>query len=740
MRWTWVWVGLVAAALVGTLAAVWWHSGETTAATLAAVVAAVLAATGPLAGWLPTKAATLGTIDDRLARLATVVRVQWEQEANVRQLDDPQPIAVRWKAADPRLADHAEVIANGRPMRRGPKHTGRLEKVVDEFMRLPRRRLVVIGEPGAGKTGVLLLLVLGLLARRTPADPVPVLFSLASWDPARTSFPQWLARHLSDEYPFVRPDEAQAIVEARRVLPLLDGLDELPQGAMAAAVAMINGAGLERPLVVASRTREFARAVHAGDVLTGAAVVELEPVRPKLAERYLRLTTPPDRVARWEPVFAELRRGPSSPLAAALSTPLTVTLARTVYALDRSAEPAELVRCPSREAIEDRLLDALVPALYAGPTRWSADRACAWLAFLARHLSRRGTHDLAWWELAPGRTIGQIARAGGLGFAVGLMAGAVNQMAGAAGFSLSAPVGFGVTAGDLAGPLSWLLVDPNCPCPAFPWAPARSSGFDIVSEILIVFAAAIWTSLLSSIGGAVAVGLSRVGLGALRGPSRLALRIDRSFLQRLLIGAVIGLLLGLLSALAYSLQSSVQDALNSWEFGQPAKHVGLPRPDVVIATLMADPLTVATGLWVGVGFGVVIGLVKPSERPPTPASSLGSNRLVSVITLVVVGLSFVPVWAEVWGYGVISIDGFVFGLHGGPPLGLIEGLPFALGMAAVLPWGRYQLTHLWLALRGRLPWRLFAFLADAHQRGVLRQVGGDYQFRHARLQDWLASP
>lgn len=43
-------------------------------------------------------------------------------------------------------------------------------------MRLPRRRLVLIGEPGAGKSGVLLLLTLGLLARRTPTDPVPVLF------------------------------------------------------------------------------------------------------------------------------------------------------------------------------------------------------------------------------------------------------------------------------------------------------------------------------------------------------------------------------------------------------------------------------------------------------------------------------------------------------------------------------------------------------------------------------------
>jgi hypothetical protein len=43
-----------------------------------------------------------------------------------------------------------------------------------------------------------------------------------------------------------------------------------------------------------------------------------------------------------------------------------------------------------------------------------------------------------------------------------------------------------------------------------------------------------------------------------------------------------------------------------------------------------------------------------------------------------------------------------------------------------------------LPLHGRLPWALTAFLDDASRRGVLRQVGAVYQFRHARLQAHLA--
>ena len=39
----------------------------------------------------------------------------------------------------------------------------------------------------------------------------------------------------------------------------------------------------------------------------------------------------------------------------------------------------------------------------------------------------------------------------------------------------------------------------------------------------------------------------------------------------------------------------------------------------------------------------------------------------------------------------------------------------------------------WLAAGGRIPWHTMAFLADASRRGVLRQVGAAYQFRHVRL-------
>jgi hypothetical protein len=77
-----------------------------------------------------------------------------------------------------------------------------------------------------------------------------------------------------------------------------------------------------------------------------------------------------------------------------------------------------------------------------------------------------------------------------------------------------------------------------------------------------------------------------------------------------------------------------------------------------------------------------------------------------------------------WSWTGRFAGGFMLGLVGG----LLGGLPERA-------WGWFGVARCWLALRGRLPWRLMASLDDAHRRGVLRQAGAVYQFRHARLQD-----
>ncbi len=91
--------------------------------------------------------------------------------------------------------------------------------------------------------------------------------------------------------------------------------------------------------------------------------------------------------------------------------------------------------------------------------------------------------------------------------------------------------------------------------------------------------------------------------------------------------------------------------------------------------------------------------------------------------------------------GVLQFEPADTGSHtilGLAAYGVTGGLTCGCGGVLSRAWGAYAVSRIWLALRGYQPWRLMRFLDDAHRRGVLRQSGAVYQFRHARVQDHLA--
>jgi len=74
-----------------------------------------------------------------------------------------------------------------------------------------------------------------LLDTRTQDEPVPVLVSIAGWDTStHPRLQDWMAARLGQDYPGLRaPGLGDAmprcLAELGHVLPILDGLDELPQ-------------------------------------------------------------------------------------------------------------------------------------------------------------------------------------------------------------------------------------------------------------------------------------------------------------------------------------------------------------------------------------------------------------------------------------------------------------------------------------------------------------------------------
>jgi hypothetical protein len=391
--------------------------------------------------WLPARSFDFTDVDFAGAadQLAVAVQAQWAYESKALRIFSPYALAVSWLAADSAVAASWDSLVTwaesplfeGRRSHLGfgydrtgqrrtpPPHmwaagpdglAGSGDDLPDVLNRAPTGRLVVLGEPGAGKTVLMIRLVLQLLepGRRQAGGPVPVLFSLASWNPASDLF-DWLATQLAQDYPFLavpisgmRRDFTLAswLLLEDRILPVLDGLDEIPDVARARAVHEMTWT-ITRPVVVTCRTQEYLAIARTAGIPLPWAAVQLLPVTADVVADYLRDSVLDEgQPSPWDEVIARLRI--SGPLNQALSTPLMVGLARDIYSLNRGPDPSELLELPSSESVQLRLLDAFTPAAFRRrrAIAWpSSVRAERWLTYLAAYLQAQETTDLAWWEL-----------------------------------------------------------------------------------------------------------------------------------------------------------------------------------------------------------------------------------------------------------------------------------------------------------------------------------------------------
>ncbi|HEX9335371.1 MAG TPA: TIR domain-containing protein [Pseudonocardiaceae bacterium] len=660
------------------------------------------------------------TKQDILARtasqLAAAVGAHWQHEEERRKIQDPVPLPVRWRPADEILTDHPKNILRARAGQPADPLdvSGNLDQIADVYQRIPSRRLVVLGRAGSGKTILALRFVLDLLDIRTPGDPVPVIFSMGSWNPAVLSLEGWLISQLIRDHPGLakvgtdKATLAAELVRARWILPVLDGFDEIAEDLRDGALRELSATN--RPLVLTSRPGEYTAAVPGTRGLTLAAVIELtdltlDDVADYLPRTAARLVLPGTDVATttWDPVLGRLSSDPESPaavnLSRALTTPLMVALARTIYsdAADRSATTLlDTTRFSTSAILEEHLLSSFIPSVYRlrpgnqhtrRPRHWNPERAQRWLGYLAGHLHQLGTRDLSWWEL--GTTMRRSSRALVIAFLAGMTFAVVTAIG-------NIPV-------DVVG---------------------TRLGLDFALRRGLV------VGLLHGLVGGLAFGLMywfADGSETLK-PSPVRIRLFggvRQMRPRLLPRVLWGIALGIAVALALVLLDRVVVARLNLDDG-----LGGGLMSVIEFTAE-----------VGIGAGLVLGIIAWLEAPiditsaVSPADLLKSTRTNVVFHMLV--------WALVLGLeaGLVTSftasplrsleTGLVFALEGA----FAGGLGYGLGLTA---WGQWvALARIWLPLTRRLPWRLIAFLDDACQQGVLRQAGAIYQFRHARLQDHL---
>ncbi|MYT34349.1 MULTISPECIES: XRE family transcriptional regulator [unclassified Streptomyces] len=675
-----------------------------------------------------------GSVDDELAQkadlLAHEVRARLQREVAELRLRDRDSLPVRWQPVP------GNVLGRGEDIRKAPAGAtdappldlaGSLDEITaGGHEQADSPWLLVLGRGGSGKSALALRFALTRLKarRRAREAPVPVIFSLGSWNPQTTLLRNWLINRLERDQSFLaeagptgNKTWAATLVDADYVLPILDGFDEIAIGLRKDALIALNSCDF--PLLVTSRRAEIEAVREEAKVVPSAAAIELIDLNLDDSVNYLQEatgTTLPESMdvaprTGWAYVLRELRRRPhtqaAANLGAVLTTPLMVTLARFVY--ESELDPSDLLKPEkfgTREALEKHLLDIFIPTAYkrflsdepaAGEhRRWDAERAQHWLRYLAAHLTELKTPDIEWWRLGTTVKLRWLMLRVGVtvGIASGLVAGLVN---GAEDGLLYGPA-VGFMAASLTGPVNGL-------------------GLGLTFGLMHGF-----VTKMKVGGPKFEPSLMEIRLrGWTKNGTKARLR--ESFRPRVAGGLAGGLLFGLL-----------------WALGGAALMALLGVPGPMIALSAGEELAVGIGLGFAMGLVAALGagfetVIPREEREEfaLPSVLLNTNRATVLKQILTIGLVIGS------GYGILFglvVNSAVFGLGAG----LVAGSMIALGVGTMTAWGRWVvLARIWLPLSGWLPRDLDAFLQDACERKVLRQVGTVYQFRHAQLRDHLCA-
>ena len=638
--------------------------------------------------------------------LADRVRRQLEDEQRQDSVTDPLPIPVRWSTGWQYPADHWGNVRGDRGHSEAIPLSGMIDGVASLFASVPSGRLVVLGEGGAGKSVLVRALALALLERRRPDDLIPVVFRISAWEPTRTSLRDWMTAQLVESYPALKakaarrgPTMASRLVRGPYILPILDGLDELAPSIRSAALPALNRSlNRDDPLVLTSRPAEYIEAAQGGDVLTGAAVIELQSLTVADLAAYLPRTTRPylrrALETKWDQVLAHLHvptpAGNSAALQEVLATPLMASMARLIYS-DTEADPAELldiVRFPDAAVLSDHFLDRFVEVKYdRGPQdhdsrlseTWKPDQARRWLGFLALCMFAQGQPEFAWWR--PWR--GPVRRLGNMpdnilmsvAFVMAFLLGAVWFTRSLSG----------------AGP---------------------QDGLDSILLLCVISCTAVGSVARSGRNatprepGKPRWWIGRYKVGSSREFFRTLPGRDFLFLSSVSFGVSYFVVL-----------YSTPNYFGAFWEGAKGNHSLVPAAEIGMLVYCA------------------ISLVMLLSAPPSltemssPLLVLQKDRRAAIVRALYQGIGVSVLTASMWiPYGQAR---------------WLATIPLLIAVAFVCTilrssYGAWLVRRIGFMAFGWLPRRCLSFLEDAHARGVLRQSGGVYQFRHGRLQARLA--
>jgi hypothetical protein len=318
-----------------------------------------------------------------LLRTAVLKERVRKEDSDLRQMVRVGPIV------DPKARDYVDLSMDdvARPRLRIRGRTVALSEITRQWDESPSR-LVILGEPGYGKTVAALMLLEHINGNARGREAVAELFRLAEWhrwhvENPRDGLDDWLADQLTTTYPDLPQVVSAALVDSGLVLPILDGLDEVPAGGRIACRDQIDAyAGRSepfRPFVLTCRAREYTQ-LEADWVPADRQIVLVGLQADQIAQ-VLEVRT--SRWPEWAVVRGRIKSGDQY-ACELFRSPLRLGIALQAH---RRLDPGSLLEL-DLDAAKAHLWDSFLELGGPGFDGASPEQLRSWLLFLAAGMHR----------------------------------------------------------------------------------------------------------------------------------------------------------------------------------------------------------------------------------------------------------------------------------------------------------------------------------------------------------------
>ncbi len=254
-----------------------------------------------------------------------------------------------------------------------------------DIFREGRGRLLLLGAPGAGKTTLMIQLVLELLD--SEQDSMPVLLNLATWSWGFISLETWLKEILPAELG-VSNRYASEIIQQNRLILLFDGFDEIKEDERESCIAAIKRYSEDstRQYAISSRIEEYKQIAKDAPVESQIEVgpLSLDQLQKEL-QRLWSDPVNPERGARllWNAIQE------NELLQKVVETPFYFNALQILFS--GSNTWAELqITADSVEEMQDQITARFVQyELDGAREKYPSKKSSNWLSFLASGMEKR---------------------------------------------------------------------------------------------------------------------------------------------------------------------------------------------------------------------------------------------------------------------------------------------------------------------------------------------------------------